>query len=160
MYKTLLLFLALACSTLTLAQDYNLSAGARLGYPLSASVKKFFNETTAVEVYGGIRFRSTYRWINISAAYLRHHDISAIEGFRFYYGGGASAYFWSFDNDLIADNNASVTFGIQGYAGLEYTFSNIPLSLSADWVPTFFLNGFNDGFGGGFGSLGIRYVIR
>ena len=146
------------CLSVGQAQEYNSAIGARLGYPLSASYKTFLNESNALELIAGFRSFSSYNWITAGAAYQVHQDISGVDGLQWYYGLGLSAYFWSFDVGFLGDNS-STTFGVQGYAGLDYTFSDLPLSITADWVPTYFINGFGSGFGGGYGALGVRYTI-
>ena len=110
----------------------------------------------------GTRGYFNYRWTNISAAYQIHKPVSldGVEGLNYYFGGGASAYFWSYDVGFLdRDRYTSTSFGIQGYLGLDYVFEDLPINISLDWTPTVFLNGFGSGFGGGFGSLGIRYVF-
>ncbi len=138
------------------SQNYQSAVGARLGYPLSASYKFFLDETNAIEAYAGFRGNSTYSWLSVSAAYQRHHPIEALEGLQYYYGAGLSAFFWQFDFDTDSPN---LSLGLQGYLGLDYTFSEHPVNLTLDWVPTLFLNGYGSGFGAGYGSLGVRYVL-
>ncbi len=158
----LLLGMMMAVSGLN-AQDYYKSAvGGRLGYPLSLSFKYFLNESHAVEAYVGTRGWSGYRWTNVSAAYLVHKplELDGVEGLRWYFGGGASVYFWSFDDSFLLDDDYNTTtIGAQAYLGLDYTFEDIPLNLTIDWVPTFFFNGFGNGFGGGYGTVGVRYIL-
>lgn len=143
------------------AQNYTSAIGARLGYPLSASFKYFMNESHALEAYVGTRGYDFYRWTNVSVGYQIHRGIDAAgfpEGFKWYYGAGGSIYFWSWDTGF-GDGESNSTFGVQGYLGIEYTFEDIPLNVSVDWVPTFFINGFGSGFGGGYGALAARYVL-
>jgi hypothetical protein len=141
------------------AQTYKTAVGARLGYPLSASFKTFISESSAIEVYAGFRGWSTYSWITVSGAYLIHKPFPSVENLQWYFGGGASVYFWNYKSSFgIGGDNTS--FGIQGYLGLDYKIENAPVNLTVDWVPTFFLNGYGSGFGGGYGSLGIRYVLK
>lgn len=153
-----LLFIAL--STIQ-AQNYKSAVGARLGYPLSASYKLFLNESHAVEGFVGTRGFTYWRWTNVSIAYQIHkpfNNDNIPEGFQWYYGGGGSVYFWNWNTGFgNGENNTS--FGVQGYIGLDYTFQNIPLNLSVDWVPTFFVNGFGSGFGSGFGAIAARYTL-
>lgn len=141
------------------AQTYDKAIGARLGHPLSVSYKTFLNESSAVEVFAGTRGFSGYRWISLSGAYQIHKPLSAAntEGLNFYYGAGASVYFWSFDNDFVDD--ATTTLGLQGYLGLDYSLKNTPINFTVDWIPTFFIGGFGAGFGAGYGSLGVRYIL-
>lgn len=155
------LLLASACFlflSMGFAQNYDSAIGARLGYPFSASYKKFVNETNAFEVYAGFRNFSTYNWFNVSGAYQIHADLGE-EGLQWYYGFGASVFVWSFNTSFLGDRSTGTTFGLQGYLGLDYKFSETPLSITLDWVPTFFLNGFGSGLGGGYGALGVRYVL-
>lgn len=134
--------------------------GLRLGYPTSVTYKHFLNESNAIEVYGGFRGYTGYRWFNLSGAYQVHKPLPDVtEGLSWYFGGGASVYFWSFGNDFTGGDFSSTTFGIQGYLGLDYQFADAPVNLSVDWVPTFFLNGFGNGFGAGYGSLAVRYIF-
>jgi hypothetical protein len=144
-----------------LAQPYESAVGVRLGYPTSVSYKFHVNETSAIEAYGGARWFSGYSWYNISAAYQVHSplDIEGLDGLRWYYGGGASIFFWSFSTGFRNGNYASTSFGLQGYLGLEYNFEDLPINLTVDWVPTLFINGFSSGFGGGYGTLGVRYIL-
>lgn len=140
----------------TQAQNFKSAVGARLGYPLSISYKQFINESGAFEVYGGTRGYSGYRWFSVSGAYQIHKPIESFEGLNYYYGAGASVYFWNFDFDTDA---STTSLGLQGYLGLSYTFSDNPINISLDWVPTFFLNSYVDSFGAGYGSLAVRYIL-
>ena len=139
-------------------QLYDTVVGLRLVAPLSVSYKKIINDNKALEGYFGTRGKNDYRFVNISGAYQRIEpiDIGGIEELYYYYGGGASIYFWSFKEE---GNNQAVTPGLQGYLGLEYTFSDRPINLTLDWVPTLFLSGRLSGLRGGYLSLGVRYVL-
>lgn len=143
------------------AQNFQSAVGARLGYPVSASFKHFLSESSAVEAYAGFRGWATYSWITISGAYQIHNPLDDVaEGLEWYYGAGASVYFWNYDFSFGPDEYSNTSFGIQGYLGLQYTFEDTPINLSVDWVPSIFIgNGFNTGFGGGYGSLAVRYVL-
>lgn len=152
------------CFTIN-AQDYKTAIGGRLGYPLSASIKHFINESHALEANVGTRGFRSHRWTNISAAYQIHKSFNTNElpdNLKWYYGFGASVYFWSWTNDYsyYRDEYSSSSVGVQGYIGLDYTFDELPLNLTLDWVPSFFVNGFGNGLGAGYGSLGVRYVWK
>ncbi|MCB0572366.1 MAG: hypothetical protein KDC66_21510, partial [Phaeodactylibacter sp.] len=131
---TLALFLALA--TTANAQVYKSAVGARLGYPLSLSFKYFLGESPAIEVYAGGRWYSGYNWYNVSGAYLVHKPLSleGVEGLQWYVGGGASVYFWNY-RVYLGEKYANTTVGIQGYLGLDLALPNVPLNVTADWVP-------------------------
>jgi len=102
--KRLLLIFAMTCigilaTNTSNAQNYKAAAGLRLGSPWSASLKYFLTEKSAVEVYVGTRGYSSYRWTNLSGAYLVHNDldIDGLEGLQWYVGAGLSIFFWSYD---------------------------------------------------------------
>lgn len=161
--KSFFLILAvLMVGSLSAQAPYQDAVGLRLGFPVSVSYKKFLNEKAAVEGYVGLRSYGFGSWFNISGAYQVHQPISEIEGLQWYYGGGASIFFWNYDDVFLEDDFSSTSFGVQGYLGLDYTFSEVPISLTADWIPTFFFGGdINiNSFGAGFGSLGVRYLLN
>ena len=158
--KILLLAFLTATTFQLQAQDYKTALGARLGYPLSASIKHFITENHALEGYVGTRWYSHYRWTNVSGAYLIHFPIEGVDDLKWYIGAGGSIYFWGFDKGF-GDGSRNTSVGLQGYLGLEYTLAKAPISFSVDWVPTIFLNGYYESsrFGGGYGSFAVRYVL-
>lgn len=163
MKNSLLVLLTLSClfgSEKMQAQDYNMAIGARLGSPISISFKTHLSESSAIEVIAGRRGYSGYGWWNVGAAYQIHKPlgIDGLDGLQYYYGVGGSAYFWNYDNVFLDDTTTS--FGVQGYLGLQYTFEDLPITLTADWIPTYFISSFTAGFGGGYGGVGIRYVLN
>jgi hypothetical protein len=141
-------------------QNYNSAIGARLGSPLALSYKKFISESGAIELYGAYRGYSGYSWFSINGAYQVHNDFPNLDNLQWYIGGGAGVYFFNFGNAFVNDNYATTRIALQGYLGLEYTFDDVPLSISADWIPTIFLNkGYGNSFGSGYAGLGVRYVL-
>ncbi|MFN7119665.1 MAG: hypothetical protein ACK4TA_22915 [Saprospiraceae bacterium] len=151
--------LLLGFHTVANAQNYTSAIGLRLGYPLSVSYKHFLNENGAIEAFGGFRSYAGYGWFNVGGLYQHHKPIADVEGLSWYFGGGASVYFWNYDNDFIGAD-ASTSFGILGNLGLDYKFADAPINVTLDWVPAFFVNGYGSGFGGGYGALGLRYVLK
>jgi len=166
----LLLFVAsfLCFSHTAEAQEYNSAIGARLGRPLSASYKNFISEQGAIELFGNFRTRgvlTSYRWtrLGLGGAYQHHIDldIDDLEGLKWYVGGGATAYLWTYSNDVFFEGSDNFTFGVQGYVGLDYALEDTSLNLSLDWVPTIFLgDGYVSGFGASYGALSIRYILN
>jgi hypothetical protein len=147
------------------AQGYEKAIGLRLGYPVSISYKMFLNNSNnAIEAFVNYRSQKvfSYGWtrVGVGAAYQVHNPISEVDGLQWYYGGGASLYFWTYD-DGFADfaDEANLSLGIQGYLGLDYKFANAPVNLSLDWVPTFYISGYGDGFGADNGALAVRYTF-
>lgn len=169
--RTFFLLIAICCfaSVSLSGQDYQSAVGLRLGSPVSLSYKTFLGgEPNALEAFVSYRTRTfanfgieDYRWtsIGLGAAYQIHDEIDAVDGLYWYYGFGASVYFWSYNNDIFFEDESTTSFGLQGYLGLDYTFENVPISLTLDWVPTYFINGYVDGFGADYGALSVRYTI-
>ena len=147
------------CVVISHGQSYNSAIGARLGYPLSLSYKKFVSDRAAIEGILGFRSYSGYSWINIGGLYEIHNELPSVDGLSWYYGAGASVYIWSWDDNFV-NPGSGTSIGISGVIGLDYKFADIPLNISADWVPTFFLNGYGNGFAGGYGGLGVRYILN
>lgn len=81
-----------------------------------------------------------------------------------YAGGGAHVGFW---RDYYWDNNGrrvgdgtTAYAGLDGIFGVEYTFSKIPLNLSADLKPFFNFNGGHDFLGEQIGGVSVRYTFK
>lgn len=151
----------LFCVSGSAQEFYSSAVGLRLGYPASISYKTFISDHAALEGYVGLRSWGFGNFINISGAYQHHMPIDEVDGLQWYVGGGASVYFWSYDDVFFDERYSSTNFGIQGYVGLDYAFKDAPVNLTLDWVPTFFLGGTLNinTFGYGYGSLGVRYIL-
>jgi len=156
MKKLLLIPLFFCLSFTAQSQDFGSAIGARLGYPLSASYKFFVSESSAIEAIVGYRWFLGYSYLTLGGAYQIHKDIDSVEGLQWYFGGGASAQLYS--GSLI---ESSVGIGVQGYIGLSYTFDELPINLSVDWVPSINIGGYSgiSRFGGSNGALAIRYIL-
>lgn len=141
------------------AQEYNSAVGLRLGVPTSISYKTFINSTNAVELFGGIRSRKSYTQIDVSAGYLFHNDLEEVDNLDWYYGVGAGVAVFNYDDAFVGDKGG-VSISALGFIGLEYTFSDLPLSASVDWVPRFYIGGQASGFGAGYGALAVRYILN
>jgi hypothetical protein len=139
-------------------QSYQSAIGARLGVPFAASYKMFISEPGAIEIFAGFRGYPGYSWVSANALYQHHSPIKSVENLSWYVGGGAGVQFWNWKNSALDDSNTSIS--IMGVIGLDYKFAEIPLNLSLDWMPTYFLGGYIGGFGGGYGSLSARYVLK
>jgi hypothetical protein len=141
------------------SQNYKSAIGLRLGYPVSVTYKHFISDPGAIEVFAGFRTWEFYSWINIGGLYQHHNPISGVDGLQWYFGGGASVFFWNYKNNF-ADSGSNTSVGILGVLGLDYKFDSAPVNLSVDWVPTFFVNGYGSGFGGGYGAFSARYTLN
>jgi len=73
-------------------------------------------------------------FVSFSGAYQHHFDIP-VDGLRWFIGGGATVYHASSKNDAYVGTG----FGIFPTGGIDYKFAKIPLNLTADFRPTFFV---------------------
>lgn len=143
--------------------DYKTAIGLRLGYPASISLKHFVSEKTALEGFVGFRRWDAYAAdFRVGGLYLVHNPIAEVAGLKWYYGAGATAIFWSYDNVFYANENyGSANLGIMGALGLDYKFADAPINLSVDWIPTFVIGEARyKGFRADMGALSARYTFR
>lgn len=142
--------------------DYKTAIGLRLGYPASISLKHFINEKGAIEGFVGYRGYTYVNLVNIGAMYQHHSAITDVAGLKWYVGGGAGAWLWSYDDKYFANENyGGFNIGVMGCLGLDYKFADFPLNLSVDWVPSFILgDAYYGGFGYGYGALSARYTLK
>lgn len=139
------------------AQAYDKAIGLRFGVPLAASFKFFISEPGAIEIYAGYRnYSFGYNYFNLGAMYQHHKPISGVDGLSWYIGGGAAVWFFSYD--FVTDEGGT-GIAINGALGLDYKFADAPINLSVDWLPTFQLSGYGNGFAAGYGALAARYVL-
>ncbi len=140
------------------SQPYQLAGGFRLGYPASLSIKYLPSANRQLEGILGFRSFGNYSWTMAGATYAKYAGIKSVKGLNWFAGGGASVYIWSWKGSITG--YSSSTFGVMAHAGLDYTFKDLPLNLSLDWMPVFFLNGYESGFGGDYFGLSARYIFN
>ncbi|MBP8725877.1 MAG: hypothetical protein KBF37_03745 [Saprospiraceae bacterium] len=146
------------------AQDYKTAVGLRAFWGYALTGKHFLNQDAAVEAillyrnYGAGVY--DYSYFSLTGLYQKHSDIKSVEGLRWYWGFGANLGSWGGDWDYYDnDNDGSFFLGVCGNIGLDYKFKDIPLNLSADWIPTFRFIGWGNGFTEESGGLAIRYTF-
>jgi hypothetical protein len=142
------------------AQPYKVSGGLRLGSPASFSLKYLPSKKRAIEGFLGFRNHRYYSWTVIGGTYSYYDSFLDVDGLYWFGGGGASLFIWSWKDKAQFDNESNASIGLLGHLGLDYKFDDIPLNLSLDWMPVFFLNGYGSGLSGGYGALGVRYVFK
>ncbi len=142
------------------AQDYKSAIGGKLGYGLIATYKTFLNESSAVDVFGGIRWGGFVA----GAYYLKHMPIPSVDNLKWYWGAGGSFTTWNYG---YVGYNRYYELGISGVVGLDYTFDDIPLNLSIDWAPTIVVAdswdypyGNYNRFRAGYGAISARYILK
>jgi hypothetical protein len=151
MKKLMLFFCFLVLfSTAVLAQrksnvtGYSSAIGAKF-YPAAFTYKHGLGGNVKAEgliyFWSGARFTGLVEW---------YHYIQGLPGLTWYIGPGAHIQF---------TNKNTYYFGLDGVIGLDWKINNVPLNLSLDWQPSYDF-GSNGEFKGGFGGLGLRYVIN
>jgi hypothetical protein len=147
----LILCVFFSVTTSSFAQLYNTSLGLRAGnYNSGITCKHFLNATNAIE---GIAFIFTEgQGVEFAGLYTYNHPIENISNFIWYAGGGAHIGFWG------EGDNTEVFIGPDGILGIEYVFTEVPITLALDWHP--FINLISD-FETYFARIGlsVRYVF-
>ena len=150
MKKIFLAFVAVfAMGTVTNAQIKDL--GVRIG-----GGQGFGTELSAQWGFMGQRLETDLGWrssdgvsvISLSGIYQWTGAIGS--GFDWYAGVGAHLGMWS------ANSHSDFALGLMGQAGIEYNFEAVPIQLSLDIRPCFYLVP-NTDFHWGDIALGIRY---
>ena len=116
------------------SRDYHTGIGIKAGMVPGISAKHFFTTNAAFE---GVL---TYRWegLNLTGLAEFHLPVFDTEGMYFYYGGGLHVGVW--DSGRAKDKiptGHKLNLGIDGIVGLEFAFSEVPVSLGLDWKPNF-----------------------
>jgi len=131
------------------SSSYTTAVGLKF-YPGALTVKHFVNDEVAIE---GIGYFFDYGF-RLTGLYEFHHDISDVEGLKWYVGPGVHIGFYN------TEYYGSTSIGIDGVLGLDYKFQGAPIEASVDWQPSFeFGNNYNNGFLAGTGGVGIRYAF-
>ena len=132
------------------SSEYSTAIGVRF-YPGAITFKQNFIHGNKIEA---IAYFWNGKGTRITGLYEHNYDIEGLNGLQWYVGTGIH---FTMYND--GEFNGSSYFGVDGVLGLDYKIKNAPLNISLDWQPSFDFGG-NTGFNGGFGGLGVRYVLR
>lgn len=153
--------------------DYSKAIGARVSPPsnydmIAFSFKTFISDAGAIELNAGFGSNrvpgwGTYNNFNtssgsISGTYQHHFPIKPVEGLQWYIGGGVSLV----NTFSKHDEFEGISVGFYPTGGADYKFKKIPLNVSADYRPTFFVarpdQGWNSFIGEQFG-IAARYTF-
>ncbi|WP_420579974.1 hypothetical protein [Reichenbachiella sp.] len=139
-----LLVLLIFSSGFSLAQQYDRSAGIRLGGSSGLTFKKFIVDEQSIEAIVSNR-RSG---IQLTVLHVLHQPmhVSFNENFYFYYGVGGhigSEEHSGIDKELSNADPTEfeyieknyLTMGIDGIIGIEYRMLSVPITLSLDLKP-------------------------
>lgn len=127
-------------------QEYDHSAGFRLGGTSGITYKKFLVEEQAIEFLISGRNKG----VQLTGMYIYHQPmaVSFNENFYFYYGVGGhvgAEEFGDIDKRVISqdqdvfvyERQQYLTMGIDAIAGIEYRMFSVPITLSFDIKPYF-----------------------
>lgn len=141
MRKLLFLIPFLVLGKLTMAQELGIRFGDVLGN--AVAVDGLFQVGEFSRVHADLSFG---KGVGIEGLYdFLYKPLG--DGVNWYVGAGPSMYI---DDPFF--------LGFSGELGLDYHFNNVPISLSADWRPTFWIIEDTDLYAGGFG-FNARYVF-
>lgn len=142
----LLFVLVFACA---IAQAQSTGLGLRIGESTGFTLKKYFNNGHAFEISAGAtgyfynRGYKAGKWesggLALMGNYVVQIPVPEAEGLEIYVGGGGSAKLRSFRyNSGFGEGLETATrisFALNGVAGVEYHFSDAPVTLFLDVIP-------------------------
>lgn len=146
--KRIIIFLILITSAFSTlhAQEYDRSAGLRLGGTSGITYKKFLVHEQAIEFLISGRNNG----VQLTGLYVYHQPmaVSSNENFYFYYGVGGHVGSEEFDDlnkRVISQSPDAFTYqkdqfftiGVDAIAGVEYRLFSVPITLSFDIKPHF-----------------------
>lgn len=128
--------------------------GVRLGggQGYGAELSTLWNFGNRVEIDLGWNSDEGYTGFSLTGIYQWQGEIGS--GFGWFAGVGARVAYWNWE----VTDDSDIALGLAGQAGLEYKFSAIPIQLSLDIRPCFWLIPDTD-FHWGDIALGIRYTF-
>lgn len=153
--KKFFLIMAAALAMAATANAQSNALGARIGggqgYGAELSYQRGLGGNR-LEADLGLRLGDHFTAFNLTGIYQWTGTIAG--NFGWYAGVGASVGFWSWESGHDSDGNIGLAIAAQ--AGLEYNFQAVPIQLSLDIRPKFYLLPSTD-FHWGDIALGIRY---
>ncbi|NND34028.1 MAG: hypothetical protein HKN76_15675 [Saprospiraceae bacterium] len=144
------------------AQNYDNAVGIRAAWGFGGSFKHFFTEKIAAEAIvnywnrGTLGFR--YSRTRITALVQMHNPLPEVaEGLQWYAGAGAFVGFWGGNYSRYYEYNQT-EIGVSGVIGLDYAFTELPINISLDWMPSLAFTG-GAGFSANAGGIAVRYTF-
>ncbi|MCP4551513.1 MAG: hypothetical protein GY834_05640 [Bacteroidetes bacterium] len=135
------------------AQNYNTGVGLRGGTANGLTIKHYVSPSTALEAI----FASRWNGVLITGLVEIDNEFNT-PGLNWFYGAGAHIGFWDGASWWIDGETTSPIIGIDAILGIEYTFEDLPISLTLDWKPAINLIGFTGAWTDS-GAFSIRYVF-
>jgi hypothetical protein len=150
-----LLLVLIAVVGISFAANAQNALGVRLGggqgYNAELSFQKGLGASRLEFDLGWHNFENSSAF-SFAALYQYHMDIPDVPNLGWFVGVGGKLDYWS------AAPKDNVGLGIAGQAGLDYYFKAVPIQLSLDIRPCFYLIP-STNFHWGDIALGIRYVF-
>ena len=142
---TLVLISSFIFSGSLIAQNYSSAVGAKLTFGFLGTYKLELKEGIYADIYGGLG----YYGLSGGAALELHKAIEDVDNLYWYVGAGA----------YTSLHTSGVYVGGNLVIGVDYSFDEIPLNVSFDWMPGINVVGgfFPSLFGGG---LSARYILK
>jgi len=141
-------------------QDYDQAVGLRGGLFNGVTYKKALSGGNYLEALGAVRWRG---FIVTGLYEITQNLDPETPRLNWYYGFGAHIGIWSdyYDNNpwFDEDRDDFMVIGADGIIGIEYTFEEVPINLSADWKPVINLFGADSFTGFDGGAVSVRYVF-
>ncbi|MBR3528374.1 MAG: hypothetical protein IKN84_01820 [Bacteroidales bacterium] len=154
--KKLFLVIAAVFAMAATANAQDNALGVRLGggqgYGAELSFQKGLGGNR-LEIDLGMNLEDEFTAFSLTGVYQWTGEIA--KGFGWYAGVGARLGYWNYDLDGV---DAEIALGLVGQAGIEYKFSAVPIQLSLDIRPCFYIIPETD-FHWGDIALGIRYCF-
>ena len=99
-------------------------------------------------------------FIGVTGLYEMHNDIESVDNLRWFWGPGATVGLSS--TKVVDGRDNSISLGLNGIVGLDYTFANIPLNLTLDYLPSIDLSlkETDVSFHGTGFALSARYILE
>lgn len=144
-----------AISTAANAQFSGIGVRLGGGQGYGAELSTLWNFGNRVEIDLGWSNGDHYNDLSLTGIYQWQGEIGS--GFGWFAGVGARLAYWSWE-DGYATSDSDIALGLAGQAGVEYQFSAIPIQLSLDIRPCFYLIP-NTSFHWGDIAFGIRYIF-
>lgn len=142
MKKFFLLIVASLFVTGAFAQDW--SVGGRAGAGLQVMGQYDYASNRYLEARFGMSWSNTLQYVDIFGTWAETPitaDFTILHNWRiFEFDWTPSAGIWNFDAGAGVNVGGRETWayvGVAGMARLSFTFNNIPLTLGADWTPSF-----------------------
>ena len=144
-----------AMSTAASAQFAGIGVLLGGGQGYGAELSTLWNFGNRVEIDLGWNSGDHYTGFSLTGIYQWQGEIGS--GFGWFAGVGARVAYWSWENGY-GDGDSDIALALAGQAGLEYQFPSIPIQISLDIRPAFYLIPDTD-FHWGDIALGIRYIF-